>query len=143
MLILWGIEVGSSQVATFSIPGHDIFSILLAVALTALAIRRLAWNYVMRLVAGGWTTGQGTIEFGSVEERRTRYGSYYVARIDYSYSVNGEYFSGYLERVFVWESSADKFVAAMKGHSVFVRSNPNNPERSALLKEDQPGGWPA
>jgi hypothetical protein len=143
MLILCGIEVGRSQVATYSISGDDIFGILLAVALTALAIRGLAWNYVKRLVAGGWTTGQGTIEFGSVEERRTRYGSYYVARIDYSYSVNGEYFSGYLERVFVWESSADKFVAAMKGHSVFVRSNPNHPERSALLKEDQPGGWPA
>jgi Protein of unknown function (DUF3592) len=131
------------RLAINTISGDTIVNVLIVAVLTALAIRGLAWNYVKRLAAGGWTTGQGTIEFGSVEQRRTRYGSYYVARIDYSYSVNGEYFSGYLERVFIWESSADKFVAAMKGHSVFVRSNPSHPERSALLKEDQPGGWPA
>ncbi|MGA9544797.1 MAG: DUF3592 domain-containing protein [Candidatus Sulfotelmatobacter sp.] len=129
--------------AISAISGDTFVNVLIVAALTALAIRGLAWNYAKSLLAGGWTTNQGTIEFVSVEQRRTRYGSYYVARIDYSYSVNGEYFSGYLERVFIWESSADKFVVAMKGQSVFVRSNPDHPERSALLKEDQPGGWPA
>jgi hypothetical protein len=68
---------------------------------------------------------------------------YYVARLDYSYAVNGEYFSGYIERMFFREGSADRFVATMKGQMVFVRSNPGRPERSALLKQDQPGGWPA
>lgn len=82
------------------------------------------------------------MEYGSVEERRTRYKNLYIARIDYSYSVNGEYYSGYHQRLFFLESSADRFVAALKGQMVFVRSNPNHPERSALLKQDQPGGWP-
>lgn len=66
---------------------------------------------------------------------------YYIARIDYSYAVNGEYYSGSLERLFFWESSADRFVGSMKGQMVFVRSSPSHPERSALLKQDQPGGW--
>ena len=78
-----------------------------------------------------------------MEERRTRYKNLYIARIDYSYSVNGEYYSGYLERVFFREGLADRFVANMKGQMVFVRSNPRHPERSALLGQDQPGGWPA
>jgi hypothetical protein len=65
-----------------------------------------------------------------------------VARIDYSYSVNNEYFSGYLERLFFLERSADRFVATMKGQMVFVRAHPTHPERSALLPQDQAGGWP-
>ena len=125
------------------ISGDDVFRIVFLIAVTGLLIRTLAWNYVKSLLARGWMTQHGMVEFGSVEERRTRYKNYYAARIDYSYSVNGEYYSGYLERLFLRASSADKFVAAMKSQMVFVRSNPNRPERSALLKQDQPGGWPA
>jgi hypothetical protein len=129
--------------AIFSISGDDVFTILFVAAVVLLTFRALAWNYVKRLRAGGWATSQGTVEFGSVEERRTRYGRYYIARIDYSYSVNGEYYSGDLQRLFFRESSADRFVGTAKGQMVFVRSNPNHPDRSALLKQDQPGGWPA
>jgi Protein of unknown function (DUF3592) len=129
--------------ALYPSSGDDIFAAVFLIAVVLLLIRSLAWNQVKALLARGWLTFQGTVEFGSVEVRRTRYKNYYVARIDYSYSVNGEYYSGYLERLFFWETSADKFVAAMKGQMVFVRSNPNRPERSALLKQDQPGGWPA
>ena len=82
------------------------------------------------------------VEFGSVEERRTRYKNIYIARIDYSYSVNNEYYSGYLEKTFIRERSADRFVSTLKGQVVFVRADPAHPERSALLEQDQPGGWP-
>ena len=129
--------------AVSTISGDDIFTTLILVAGVLLAIRGLAWSQVKSLLARGWMTSQGTVEFGSVQQIRVRYFSYYLARIDYSYSVNGEYFSGYLERTFLRESSADKFVATMKGQMIFVRSHPTRPERSALLKQDQPGGWPA
>jgi hypothetical protein len=129
--------------ALFSISGDDAFAVIFIVVVAALLVRGLAWNQVKSLLARGWLTHQGTVEFGSVEVRRTRYKNLYIARLDYSYSVNGDYFSGYLERLFFLEGSADKFVAAMKGQMVFVRSNPNHPERSAMLKQDQPGGWPA
>ena len=123
--------------------GDDVFPVLFLIAVIALLVRGLAWNQVKALLARGWLTYQGTVEFGNVEVRRTRYKNLYIARIDYSYSVNGEYYSGHLERLFFLESSADRFVASMKGQMVFVRSHPNRPERSALLKQDQPGGWPA
>jgi hypothetical protein len=103
----------------------------------------LARGQVKALLARGWLMHQGRVEFGSVERRSTRYKDLYFARIDYSYSVNGEYYSGHLERLFFLESSADKFVAAMKSQMVFVRSHPTHPERSAMLKQDQPGGWPS
>ena len=123
--------------------GNPIILILFLVIAFAAAIRVLGWSYVKRILASGWYTTQGRVEFGSVEEHRVRYFTYYVARIDYSYSVNNEYYSGYFERVFLRESSADKFVAGMKDQAIFVRSNPTRPERSAFLIQDQPGGGPA
>ena len=125
-----------------AISRDDVFGVLLLIGASVLVIRSLPWVVVKNLVARRWPTHQGTVEFGSVEERRVRYIRYYVARVDYSYSVNGEYYSGPLMRVFFRESSADKFVESLKGQMVFVRSHPDHPERSALLGEDQSGGWP-
>ena len=124
--------------------GSDLILLLFFIVVAAaLATRVLAWNYVKGFLASGWSMTQGHVEFGSVEERHIRYIKYYVARIDYSYSVNNEYYSGFFERVFLRESSADRFIATMKGQVIFIRSHPNRPERSALLQQDQPGGWPA
>ena len=120
----------------------DVLLTLILAAVTIAAIRVLAANQVKSLLARGWLTNHGRVEFGIVEEHRVRYFSYYIARLDYSYSVNGEYYSGDLQELFLREGSADKFVDTMKGQMVFVRSHPSRPERSAMLKQDQPGGWP-
>ena len=84
----------------------------------------------------------GKIEFGTVIEHRTRYFSYYVAQMAYSYGVNGEYFSGYYEKMFFRESSADKFAAELKGRPAFIRHKSSSPEVSTLLREDQQSVWP-
>jgi hypothetical protein len=54
--------------------------VLLAIAAAGL-IRLFAWSMVKRLMAGGWSTTQGRVEFGSVLEHRVRYVSYFVATI--------------------------------------------------------------
>jgi len=125
-----------------SLGGLLIIVVVLAVAGAAM-IRVFGWNYIKGWLATGWSTTQARVELGGVEEHRIRYFTYYVARIDYSYCFNNENYSGYSERVFLRESSADRFVSSMKGQALFVRANPNRPERSALLRQDQPGGWPA
>ena len=48
-----------------------------------------------------------------------------------------------LEALRSWMHANVAFVATKKGQMIFVRSNPRRPDRSALLKQDQPGGWPA
>ncbi len=115
--------------------------VLLAIAAAGL-MRLLAWSAVKGVMAGGWSTTQGRVEFGNVEEHRVRYVSYFVATISYSYSVNNEYYSGNFEKAFLRESAADRFVNCLKDQMIFVRSNPNRPERSAILKQDQLA-WPA
>lgn len=137
---------GTSQrpaLALSTTSADDVLPIILLLGFIVVAFRVFAWNQVKALLARSWLTQPGMVELASVEERRGRYKNFYIAHLDYSYSVNGEYYSGHLERLFVLESSADKFIAAMKGQMVFIRSHPNRPERSALLKQDQPGGWPA
>jgi hypothetical protein len=107
-----------------SLGGALIFVVaVLALAVVAM-LRIFGWNYLKGWLATGWSTTQARVEFGSVEEHRIRYFTYYVARIDYSYSYNNEYYSGYSERVFLRESSADRFVASMKDKPIFVRANP-------------------
>lgn len=129
--------------ASEMITDNLITALLFLGVVLVITVRIRGWNFVKSLIAGSWYTTQGRVEFGSVEERHVRYFNYYIARLDYSYSVNQEYYSGFLERVFLRESSADRFVAAMKGQPLFVRSHPHRPEKSALLARDQPGGWPA
>jgi hypothetical protein len=120
-----------------------VFLALALVIAGAGLIRLFAWSMVRGLMAGGWSTAQGRVEFGSVVEHRVRYVSYFVATIYYSYSVNSEYYSGNFERAFLREGAADRFVNSIKDQMIFVRSNPNDPEKSAILKQDQPAGWPA
>jgi len=122
--------------------GLIFLTIVLAIAAAGL-IRIFAWSYIRNLLASGWSVSQGRVEFGNVVEQRVRYFSYFVATVHYSYSVSNEYYSGAFQRVFLRENSADRFVAAMKDQMIFIRSKPSRPDRSALLKEDQPGGWPA
>jgi hypothetical protein len=115
---------------------------LISVVVVGVAVRGLAWNKLKALGARSWPTSQGKIEFGTVIEHRTRYFSYYVTQMAYSYSVDGEYFSGYYEKMFFRESSADKFAAELKGKPAFIRHKSNSPAVSTLLREDQQSVWP-
>jgi hypothetical protein len=134
---------GRRTCSSYSLSTEDVFPLLIFAVLIVISIRGLAWNYIKRLQARSWMTNHGRIELVYVEERHIRHIRYYMARLDYSYSVNGEYYSGFMERLFFREKLADKFTETMKDQMVFVRANPGRPERSALLEHDQPGGWPA
>jgi hypothetical protein len=122
-------------------PGDLVSVVVFALILSGAFLRVFAWQTVKRLLAGGWPTTQGRIEFHSVVPYRTRYKDFYIARLDYSYSVNSEYYSGYFEKAFVMERSADKFVASMNEQMLFIRYKSERPEKSALFVQDQPS-WP-
>jgi len=129
---------------TSDAPLRGLIFLLVALAIAAAGlIRVFAWSVVRGLMAGGCSTTQGCVEFGSVVEHRVRYISYFVATIYYSYSVNNEYHSGNFERAFLLEITANHFVKSIKDQMVFVRSNPDHREKSAVLKQDQPTTWPA
>ena len=82
-----------------------------------------------------WPSCQGHIESSKAYSHEQGV----TVRIGYSYSVNGEYYAGYFEEAFYSDAPADRLTAALKeGQEVTIRYNPNRPEKSLLLEEDQP-----
>jgi hypothetical protein len=120
----------------------DIFGVLVLVGVLVVALRGLPWSRLKKLNARSWPLCQGRIEFGTVIEHRTRYVSYYSGQLSYSYSVNGEYYSGVHDKLFFRESSAERFITELKGKPAFVRHKANRAEVSTILKEDQQSVWP-
>ena len=120
----------------------DLIAALLVVVGLAAAIRGLPWNKIKSLGARSWPLNQGKIESTIVIEHHVRYFTYYQAQLAYSYTVDGEYYSGFYDKLFLREKSAQRFTDELKGKPAFIRSRSKTPEVSTLLKEDQQSVWP-
>jgi hypothetical protein len=94
-----------------------------------------------------WPTIPGRVESGTVTQKREGdlcyLISFYTSQIGYSYSVNGTYYAGHLERTFLREESARRFAERLKDKEVIVRYSPKTPGISRLRREDQPDILPA
>jgi len=84
-----------------------------------------------------WPVVEGTVE-NSFVETEGQHGAVaqqgYVAHMLYSYSVHGEFYSGDDGRSFLTEAGAQECVDSFKGQRVFIRYNPNKPDKSVLWK---------
>ena len=127
---------------SISISADDVFGALLLVAAAFVTARGLPWNKLRMFSARSWPLCQGRIESGLVLQYSANYFNYYSAQLAYSYSVNGEYYSGFHSKFFFRKSSAQCFVDELKGKPTFVRHKPNNAEISTILREDQQSVWP-
>jgi hypothetical protein len=82
-----------------------------------------------------WPSCQGHVE----SSKSYSHEDGFTVRIGYSYSVAGEYYSGYFEEAFYSETPADLLTAAFReGQEITIRYNPSKPEKSLLLEGDQP-----
>lgn len=110
---------------------RDILGLIVA-AVTAI------WAWIKLRKAPSWPTAQATV-MSTYSGRRDSGG--WGCFLTYSYAVNGDYYSG------VWaiktrnEKLADELASQWKGRSIVVRYSPTNHEVSALLKDDQIGGF--
>jgi hypothetical protein len=99
------------------------------------------WRELTVVGARRWPSVKGKVESATVVQRRERpsilYIPIYVAEIGYSYSVAGEYFSGYFERTFYRESSAQKFADSWREKIVSIRYRTASPEISFFFVKDQ------
>ena len=95
--------------------------------------RTRIWRAVRFPGSSGWPLVPATVEQAIVDTHSGRSKSY-RAEIIYSYSVDGEYYSGRYECDFVWsEYEADDFAAQYpKGTTIQVHVSPAKPELSVL-----------
>ena len=63
----------------------------------------------------------------------------YYADLLYSYSVNGDYFSGAHQKAFRREKRADEFTASVHHQQVWVRYRPEDPQDSLIREQDNTG----
>src|ERR1700733_6379447 len=97
-----------------------------------LSIRR--WpEWFRRARSGSWPTVLGTVETAEVSTTRGRWAiatEIATARLGYSYSLNGSYYSGSHVETFNDEQKAWSYVDALKGRPVQVSYSPRKPEIS-------------
>jgi hypothetical protein len=90
------------------------------------------------LGARNWPVMRAQVEYGKVTQNLDSptwfFFPNYTAEVGYSYLVGGEYYSGHIERSFLREGSAQKFVEKLNGKSVFVRYNDKSPDISILRR---------
>jgi hypothetical protein len=96
------------------------------------SLRRIpGWLRAVR--AASWPMTEGIIEHGSV----TSFAEQSLGELAYSYSVEGERYSGYFQQQFAQEQDAWDYIHALKRQAVFVRYKPGTPELSAIRIGDQ------
>ena len=93
-----------------------------------------AKRWFIRQRAESWSQANGRIETGEVTGIRSypEWKSSFTAVVNYSYSVNGEWYAGELKQKFNDEQKAWEFVDQRKGKEILVRYNPNKPDRSVI-----------
>lgn len=104
-------------------------------------VLRFEWRRWTKVWAGNWPVTRGRVEHAAVTphdgDAIWLFLPDYIAEVSYSYHIDGEYYSGRIERSFFRERSATAFVNALKDKGVMVRYNQSSPSVSVLLRKDQ------
>jgi hypothetical protein len=92
------------------------------------------WEKVNSFRANGWQPMQCIVH--KVDAFQDN--AFWHADLSYYYSWEGEFYSGYRRRVFGREKDSDQFTASFPGGaSLMIRVNPDAPDRSILLLDEQ------
>ncbi len=117
-------------------------SLLFLAGIAALWIRqRLRLKH-----ARSWPTQTGRVESTAIQLKQSSTGpsgatsSSYVASVQYSYTVQGEYYAGVLRHSFVLKGRAEKWVGKFTtGLPLQIRYNPAHVKDSVLFEDEQVG----
>ena len=114
-------------------PNGSVWGIamLLAYVAAAATLEYRSWRKWRE--AESWPTTMATIE--TKEVRRVQTGKspqHFVAELAYSYSVEGEFYSGFYKKPFDSEIDAWEFADSLSGKSVPIHYKPDNPAISVL-----------
>lgn len=93
------------------------------------------WRWIRSRQAQSWPSTRGLISGTTV----LRKNNLWMAEFIYSYTVEGQYYSGFHFRGVVRKKTAQRLIEGWKGRMVIVRYAHAKHEISVLLKSDQPG----
>jgi hypothetical protein len=106
---------------------RNVLGLMFLAAIPLVAIGYAIRDRLIRKRAESWSQAQARIESGAVSGMR---GTFY-ATLAYSYTANGEWYSGSLMKSFASPEKAQDFIDDNTGKSIVIRYDPNRPETSA------------
>jgi hypothetical protein len=114
-----------------------LYSVALAIfSVLAFGIRGMAC-YVSEHRAENWPIANGTITTTNVKAVHGWFVDYALGQLGYTYTINGDYYSGYHTRQYADEQSAWTFVDARRNLPVLVRYKPSDVKVSMIREVDQ------
>jgi hypothetical protein len=112
----------------------DVLIIVLTRLFPDIAIAPAEW--LKRQRSRNWPVVQGRIH----KSRATSDERFWIAELTYSYAANGEYYSGEDKQRFATKRRAEEYAERFpKDAVIFARYNPQNPEVSVMLRDEQVG----
>lgn len=114
--------------------------LLISIAVIAAVAVYLIGRAMKRSQARTWPMEQGRVESTAVRLEGSSTQQAYYAEVRYSYTVQGQSYSGQLRRRFMRKGSADKWIAGYaQGRPLTVRYNSKNARHSMLFEREQAG----
>lgn len=115
---------------------HD--SMITAFVMSAISYFKKLHGKWIRRTAKDWPCVQATIEFARARKLgQEDDGAGWVGELAYSYSVNGEYFSGFYHFSAKNKKHANELVEGWKDRKIMVRYKLDQPEISVLHIDEQ------
>lgn len=94
-------------------------------------------NRKLQESAKDWPYVYGKIEHAEPEMIGKGETAYWAGRLSYSYTVDGEYYSGFFHFEAANEKKAWEAVLGWKNRTVIVHYLPDNPQKSILIMDEQ------
>lgn len=132
-----GAERGVGYILAF------FYSIVVALLWIPGSLLRGAARFCAEFGADSWPRANGSVAGGNVKAIHGWVVDYAVGELDYSYIVDGEYYSGRISRQYPDEQAAWDFVDAHRDQPVIVRYRDRAAQKSVLLLQDQDFSWGA
>lgn len=117
----------------------SLLPILKEIAVVLISAGAAAWAWFRTRLAYSWPSAQGTIMSAQVQSDGSPFQPW-TANLTYSYTVNGEYYSGSHRLRARTRRRAEDKADGWKGRMIVVRYSPSQPDLSTVLRSDQPGG---
>lgn len=97
----------------------------------------LRMNRRLQNSAKNWPYAHGTVEHAEPKMVGEGHSGYWVGELAYSYSVDGEYYSGVFQLPASSESTASDVVQGWKNRALVIHYSRADPSKSVLVLEEQ------
>jgi hypothetical protein len=119
-------------VCAYLLAGIDRYPVIAIILIASSLVILGIWERIVRARAVNWPMAPGVVNSASITELR----SYWLLKLNYSFSVYGRSYTGRYSRRFSYEDEALKWARALEGDSIFVHYSQRWPALNLVFASD-------